>query len=42
MNICLDLSPVVHQKAVPASYVKELATQLVQNEDVAWKVFHHL
>jgi len=30
MNICLDFSPVVHQKAGLASYARELATHLLQ------------
>ncbi len=41
MNICLDLSPVVHQKAGLASYTRELATQLVQDEGISWSVFHY-
>ncbi|MCS7179011.1 MAG: hypothetical protein N0A03_07040, partial [Anaerolineae bacterium] len=42
MNLCLDLSPVVHQKAGLASYARELATQLVEREtSIAWSVFHY-
>lgn len=41
MNVCLDVSPVVHQKAGLASYARELGIQLVQNGDIGWKVFHY-
>ncbi|MEM4301926.1 MAG: glycosyltransferase family 1 protein, partial [Candidatus Caldarchaeum sp.] len=42
MNICLDLSPVVHQKAGLASYARELATQLVQTgAEISWSAFHY-
>jgi glycosyltransferase involved in cell wall biosynthesis len=42
MNICLDLSPVVHQKAGLASYARELATQLVQmGAGISWSLFHY-
>ncbi len=42
MNICLDLSPIVHQKAGLASYARELATQLVQMDmGVSWSAFHY-
>jgi len=42
MNICLDLSPVVHQKAGLASYARELATHLLQREPgILWSAFHY-
>jgi len=42
MNICLDLSPVVHQKAGLASYARELATHLLQREPaISWSAFHY-
>jgi glycosyltransferase involved in cell wall biosynthesis len=42
MNICLDLSPVVHQKAGLASYARELAAQLIQiDAGISWSAFHY-
>jgi glycosyltransferase involved in cell wall biosynthesis len=42
MNICLDLSPVVHQKAGLASYARELTTQLIQMDaGISWSAFHY-
>jgi len=42
MNICLDLSPVVHQKAGLASYARELAAHLLQMEPgISWRAFHY-
>jgi len=42
MNICLDLSPVVHQKAGLASYARELATHLLQMDPgISWSAFHY-
>ncbi|MCS7287390.1 MAG: glycosyltransferase family 1 protein [Anaerolineae bacterium] len=42
MNLCLDLSPVVHQKAGLASYARELAIKLVEMETgISWSVFHY-
>ncbi len=42
MTLCLDLSPIVHQKAGLASYARELATQLVAMEaGISWSAFHY-
>ncbi|MBC7226910.1 MAG: glycosyltransferase family 4 protein [Thermoflexales bacterium] len=42
MNLCLDLSPIVHQKAGLASYARELATQLLEIEaGLSWSAFHY-
>jgi len=42
MNICLDLSPVVHQRAGLASYARELATHLLQMDPgISWSAFHY-
>ncbi len=42
MNICLDLSPIVHQKAGLASYARELMFQLMElDTDVLWSGFHY-
>jgi len=42
MNICLDLSPVVHQKAGLASYARELTAQLIQiDAGISWSAFHY-
>ncbi|MGQ9804369.1 MAG: glycosyltransferase family 4 protein [Anaerolineae bacterium] len=41
MNICIDLSPIVHQKAGLASYTREVATQLVREEGISWSAFHY-
>jgi glycosyltransferase involved in cell wall biosynthesis len=42
LSICLDFSPVVHQKAGLASYTRELATHLLQIEPgISWSAFHY-
>ncbi|RME35317.1 MAG: glycosyltransferase family 1 protein [Thermoflexia bacterium] len=42
LKVCLDLSPIVHQKAGLASYARELTTQLVVMEPgVSWVAFHY-